>query len=672
MLLKKLIFDSYKTYYGQQSVDLYIPKDIREKDKKNIILLGGLNGAGKTTILKAILYVLFGNRGMSETEYKKLFSNVINNTFFDEGGRSCSVTLVIETDREEEWKLQVKWYFDNLKRVSTEERNISIKAPGSKHEKHARIDNIEAYNKFIDRVIPYHAAPFFIFDGEEIKDIITRQDDKEMRAAIQKITGIEAYKILLEDLNSIKKGYEIVLSKALDSSKLGHFQKEKTELENEINKREKTIEKLEEEKTKNLRLISDTKHQRNQKVLQNSKSRETIIKKQAQLEKELDLEKLNYKKLFLENATNIILSSKISKLKKSIQIEEDYKKKKLIQEMSLTPYRTFMKQLLEKSLTPPLSEQQLDQLKQIGEDIWIKENKLKKETFEEIIEIHDLSSKESTFINSVRPVTNDLIISKINKIEKLEQELQSIEQEIRNAPEMVETEEDNLKLDVYTKKLGEIDLRLKTINPKQAAAKEKLSVLINNITRLSQQNNNFSDIKKNLDYIDKLIKITTMYIRETTKLKAEFIHAEFSKMLQKLFRKQDEFGKIEFDINTYAIRLYNDRGQEISIHDRSAGEMQMISSAFIWALTKVSDLSLPMVIDTPLGRLDSYHRNHLINHYYKELSEQVIILSTDTEITKEYVDLMKESSYKQYMLDYNEDKKYTVIRDGYFKFVGVK
>lgn len=129
--------------------------------------------------------------------------------------------------------------------------------------------------------------------------------------------------------------------------------------------------------------------------------------------------------------------------------------------------------------------------------------------------------------------------------------------------------------------------------------------------------------------------------------------------------------KIEFDISTYTVRLYNDRNQEISIQDRSAGEMQMISSSLIWALTKASDLALPMVIDTPLGRLDSYHRNHLINHYYKELSEQVIILSTDTEITQDYINFMQEHSYKQYMLDYDQSKKYTVIRDGYFDFIKV-
>ena len=124
MLLKKLEFVNYKTYYGHQEVDLYIPEDERKENGKNIILLGGLNGAGKTTILKAILYILFGKRGMTETEYKRLFSNVINNTFFDEGGRECQVSLSLETDKGEEWTLKIKWYFNRDKTLSHEQRSL--------------------------------------------------------------------------------------------------------------------------------------------------------------------------------------------------------------------------------------------------------------------------------------------------------------------------------------------------------------------------------------------------------------------------------------------------------------------------------------------------------------------------------------------------------------------
>ncbi len=202
MLLKKLEFVNYKTYYGHQEVDLYIPEDERKENGKNIILLGGLNGAGKTTILKAILYILFGKRGMTETEYKRLFSNVINNTFFDEGGRECQISLSLETDKGEEWNLKIKWYFNRDKTLSHEQRSLEVKGAGSKFKKTVQIDNIDVFNKFIDKIIPYHAAPFFIFDGEEIKDIILRQNSQEMKDAIHKITGMESYKQLLEDLNN--------------------------------------------------------------------------------------------------------------------------------------------------------------------------------------------------------------------------------------------------------------------------------------------------------------------------------------------------------------------------------------------------------------------------------------------------------------------------------------
>ena len=67
-------------------------------------------------------------RGFSPAEHKRVFSNVINNTFFDEGGRDCSVTLAIETDKNEEWTLKVKWGFDHNKRLISENRDLTVKS----------------------------------------------------------------------------------------------------------------------------------------------------------------------------------------------------------------------------------------------------------------------------------------------------------------------------------------------------------------------------------------------------------------------------------------------------------------------------------------------------------------------------------------------------------------
>lgn len=668
MLLKKLIFDNYKTFYGLQEIDLYIPKEVRDEKKKNIILLGGLNGAGKTTILKAILFILFGKRGMSENEYKKLFANVINNTFFDEGGRDCSLSLILETDSGEEWTLKVKWFFDQYKRVTHEQRNLDVKKPGSSLAQHARIDNMEVYNKFIDRIIPYYAAPFFIFDGEEIKDVILRQNSQEMKEAIHKITGMLAYKQLMEDLYSLKNSLENQLSKSISQVKLNNLNLDLDELSGSIEILETKHKKFSREIDKYEQTIAQTKQERNKKISQNSKSREVIVKKQAQITTELEFTQKELNGFLQENILNIILGNKISNLKKQLKNENEIAHKEILQNASLTPYLNFMEQLLNKTINPPLTNEQLEQIQTLGKDIWIKENSIKAIP-DNFIKIHDISNNDYNYLMNLTIKDKIQVSNCINKIERLNQELSVLEKEIREAPKSVDIADENKRIDELTKTLGELTLKHKTIKKKLNNAYEERTSLMNQLTRLSGQDENVEQIQQRLIYVKRTINTMEQYIADVTTLKANYIKEEFASMLKKLFRKQDEFGKIEFDIHTYSIRLYNDRLQEISIQDRSAGEMQMISSALIWALTKASDLSLPMVIDTPLGRLDSYHRNHLINNYYKELSEQVIILSTDTEITEEYVEFMEQNSYRQYMLDYDEDKKYTIVRDGYFDFV---
>lgn len=669
MLLKKLVFDNYKTYYGHQEIDLYIPEEVREEKKKNIILLGGLNGAGKTTILKAILYILFGKRGMSEPEYKRLFANIINNTFFDEGGRECSVSLSLETDSKEEWTLKIKWYFDQYKRMTLEERKLVIKKPGSTFAKHAQIENIEAYNKFIDRIIPYYAAPFFIFDGEEIKDIILRQNSNEMKEAIHKITGMESYKQLLTDLRGLQSTIENKLAKSVSQKQLTGVNDELEAIKETLTKLEARRDKLLNETRKYDNLISEAKQERNNKLLQNSKSREVIIKKQSRVTTELEMAKKDLEKFLKEHMVNIILRNKIASLKKRLKQENEVSHKRILQKTSLTPYHNFMNQILSESIDPPLTQVQLEQIKQIGEEVWIKENHIRHVIPNDFTEIHDISNSDYSYLMNLAIKDRTQVTSLINQIEKSQQELENLEMEIRSAPESVNIDAENKKIDLLVQKLGELNLKLKSVNSKLNNANEEKAKLMNKLTRLSGQDENLEELQSRSEQVKRTINAMEQYLSEVTTMKATYIKEEFSNMLKKLFRKQDEFGKIEFDINTYSIRLYSDRLQEISIQDRSAGEMQMISSALIWALTKASDLSLPMVIDTPLGRLDSFHRTHLINHYYKELSDQVIILSTDTEITSEYVSLMEKNSYKQYMLDYNEQKKYTIIKDGYFKFV---
>jgi DNA sulfur modification protein DndD len=80
-----------------------------------------------------------------------------------------------------------------------------------------------------------------------------------------------------------------------------------------------------------------------------------------------------------------------------------------------------------------------------------------------------------------------------------------------------------------------------------------------------------------------------------------------------------------------------------------------------------SKKKLPVIIDTPLARLDSNHRTALVKTYFPKASEQTIILSTDSEIDERYYNMMKKNVGDEFLLHYDDVNKNTTIYRGYFK-----
>ena len=102
------------------------------------------------------------------------------------------------------------------------------------------------------------------------------------------------------------------------------------------------------------------------------------------------------------------------------------------------------------------------------------------------------------------------------------------------------------------------------------------------------------------------------------------------------------------------------------ISQLSAGEKQMMVIALLWSLAICSNKRLPVIIDTPLSRLDSVHRQALIKVYFPKASDQTIILSTDSEINNTYYNMMKENIGDEFTLVYDENSKSTTIKTGYY------
>jgi DNA sulfur modification protein DndD len=136
---------------------------------------------------------------------------------------------------------------------------------------------------------------------------------------------------------------------------------------------------------------------------------------------------------------------------------------------------------------------------------------------------------------------------------------------------------------------------------------------------------------------------------------------------QQLLRKGALVTRLSIDPESYALTLYGRDGETLSAERLSAGERQLLAIALLWGLAKASGRPLPTAIDTPLGRLDSGHRMHLVERYLPYASHQVLLLSTDEEITGEYLKHLNPWIGRTYRLSYDDEAGETHITSGYLE-----
>jgi DNA sulfur modification protein DndD len=156
------------------------------------------------------------------------------------------------------------------------------------------------------------------------------------------------------------------------------------------------------------------------------------------------------------------------------------------------------------------------------------------------------------------------------------------------------------------------------------------------------------------------------YARVLTTSKTQELRDAVVRCFTQLWRKGDLVRRIEIDPRDFRVTLFDGQNRVIPKQQLSAGEKQIYAISMLWALGQVSGRPLPMVIDTPLGRLDSDHRGHLVERYFPHASHQVIILSTDTEIDQAYFRALGPAISHSCHLQFNAAEGRCVIDKGYF------
>ena len=185
----------------------------------------------------------------------------------------------------------------------------------------------------------------------------------------------------------------------------------------------------------------------------------------------------------------------------------------------------------------------------------------------------------------------------------------------------------------------------------------------------ARKEDQLADLEKGFNRRDMVRRVKTVldeYSEAMTKAKIAELGNAVTDCFRSLWRKGDVLKRIEIDPVTCSVMLFDRHDKQVPKDRLSAGEKQVYAISVLWALAKVSGRVLPMVIDTPLARLDSRHRQHLVSRYFPNVSHQVIILSTDTEIDENYFRELDPSISHAYHLEFDDVDMKTSVEEGYF------
>lgn len=189
------------------------------------------------------------------------------------------------------------------------------------------------------------------------------------------------------------------------------------------------------------------------------------------------------------------------------------------------------------------------------------------------------------------------------------------------------------------------------------------------IKAIAEKENTNDDNARIIKYSALSIEVLKKFKIRLQREKIDKLSVTATECFQTLVEKDSLVSKINIDTDSLDVTILDPDGNELLKNQLSAGEQQMFAISIVWALARTSGYKAPVVIDTPMARLDSSHRANFVTRYLPAASSQVLVLSTDEEIYGRYLDMIRENVIDYFTLHYREDEQCTSIINGYFEEV---
>ncbi len=660
MLITKLTLNNFRVFRGVHEIDLR-PAPTRlskngliEGTERPIILFGGLNGAGKTSILTAVRLALFGRQSFSQVlsngEYVDALSELIHKGV-GHGGVQDNASIELEfkysqNGEENTYKVIRGWKRGKKDSLCLEKDGIQIPEL-----------NYEQCQGFLNELIPTGIADLFFFDGEKIAELAEDESGTVLKTAVRRLLGLDVIAKLKSDLNIfLKKQGTGALSqslqekmKSLDEQRISHERNsEKLRgkadiVDAQIELVSRDILNLENKLSQNGGAWAKTREDEQQKV-------DGLLKEKVELEKQIRME--------METSLPFSLAPNAMRLLQSQIKQEQQIKKKQNFSNELDSFLETLRSKYPGFGTEEAQNAIADSFKShVGE---LDSAKL----------LLDISDRQANTIDYQLTKLSKESFARFDealvRLLEVEEEIDNASNNIARAPEQEQVQELFADVRALDKKKEKLIIEYHDLLEK---AKSELRLALETarqIQKLHDMNKDQSNKDQSISNAQNSILLLEKFGEQLTKARVNQLENEFVQSYKKLARKEDLQLSASINPATFDVELVDEHGIKINRKAMSAGEKQIYAISILEALGRTSGRKLPIIIDTPLGRLDSHHRDKLVENYFPTASHQVVILSTDTEIDRNYTSLIQDDIARTYEICFDGTTKSSTLKEGYF------
>ena len=669
MIIHNLTLNNFGLFRGQQTLPL------TPNGTGPVILIGGMNGAGKTTLLEAVRLCLYGRRALGDrvgqNEYHEYLFNMIHrNPHATVPLNAASVSLEFEYTRggeQRQYKVERAWHHHGGK-------HPTIREGLTFHENNWPSPDIEEghWQDYLNELIPIGVSQFFFFDGEDIQKLADDSThNSSLAESIKALLGINLVERLQSDLR-------IYSNRLVKQASPEPVQEEIDAAESEVSALTEALAKANAKKDVlhvRIETLSGNIARQEARIAAEgggyAKKREGLKLQQEHFQTEVERVEDEIREmcsgLFPFSLAPTRLREFKEHLLKEIELDEWEAKNRALTEQNTAVLETLDSGTFwDKSLSG----------KQIA-DIRAKLTPLLKTQFERpeslrgFTKLRDRSQSErqqllkwiDACLNEIPQQAKKLfkaLRTAKSELQKVEQALQRVPSEELLKPLLEKLSALNQTLGQLQKQEQDADNSVRSLTHRLAEAERKLEKLYH-VRQLGrehlQRQQRVSDVQSAL----------STYTTRLTETKILALGHAIVEGFNQLSHKPDRIKRVEIHPRTFAVTLYDTHNRPLAKEELSAGEKQIYTTALLWGLAKTSGKALPMILDTPLGRLDSDHRRLLIERYFPYVSHQVVLLSTDTEVDQHFRPLLKPHTSHTFQLAYQQAEACTTIENGYFE-----